>query len=216
MSTSTRGAIVYLWSCILISLAFLRVCCHPRSCTRFIMAHTTARTMNRRELLTRVVGGLLGSVVFPRRSDSQQTGLIPLNDRLSLVTAGGTNVLSLTTRDGLILVDSGSPELTDRLLDTLRPFSPVGRVATVFNTHWHLENTGGNERLRSGEATILAHANTRIWMATPVWVPAEDRYRPARPAAAQPTRTFYADGSMTAGRERIDYGYLIDAHTSGD
>jgi len=172
--------------------------------------------MKRRELLTRVVGGLLGSVVCSRRSDSQQTGVMPLNDQVSLITSGGTNVLSLTTPDGLVLVDSGSPELIDRLMDTLRRLSPEGRVATVFNTHWHLENTGANERLRSGGATILAHANTRIWMATPVWVPAEDRYRPARPAAAQPTRTFYADGSMTAGRERIDYGYLIDAHTSGD
>jgi len=172
--------------------------------------------MKRRELLTRVVGGLLGSVVFPRRSDSQQTGVIPLNERVSLITAGGSNVLSLATPDGLVLVDSGTPELTDRLMDTLRLVSSDGRVATVFNTHWHLENTGGNERLRAGGATILAHANTRLWMATPVWVPAEDRYRPARPAAAQPTKAFYADGSMTAGRERIDYGYLIDAHTSGD
>jgi glyoxylase-like metal-dependent hydrolase (beta-lactamase superfamily II) len=172
--------------------------------------------MKRRELLTRVVGGLLGSVLCPRRSDSQQTGVIPLNDKVSLITSGGTNVLSLTTPEGLVLVDSGSPELIDRLMDTLRRLSPEGRVATVFNTHWHLENTGANERLRSGGASILAHANTRLWMATPVWVPVEDRYRPARPAAAPAPQTFYADGSITVGRERIDYGYLIEAHTSGD
>jgi hypothetical protein len=66
------------------------------------------------------------------------------------------------------------------------------------------------------QIAIVAHENTRLWMSIPVWVPAEDRYRPARPKAAHPTETFRVDGSMTAGRERIDYGYLIEAHTSGD
>jgi glyoxylase-like metal-dependent hydrolase (beta-lactamase superfamily II) len=47
-------------------------------------------------------------------------------------------------------------------------------------------------------------------------MPTEDRYRPARPQAAHPNKTFRADGSLTAGGERIDYGYLIEAHTSGD
>ena len=33
---------------------------------------------------------------------------------------------------------------------------------------------------------------------------------------AQPNKTFRVDGSMTAGAEHIEYGYLIEAHTSGD
>jgi len=45
-------------------------------------------------------------------------------------------------------------------------------VRTVFNTHYHPENTGANEVLRQGGATIVAHENTRLWMATPVWNPA--------------------------------------------
>src|SRR5262249_40436250 len=82
--------------------------------------------------------------------------------------------------------------------------------------HLHLDNTGANEALHQGGAAIVAHENTRLWMATPVWMPAEDRYRPPRPKGAQPTETFRASGSTTAGRERIDYGYLIEAHTNGD
>jgi glyoxylase-like metal-dependent hydrolase (beta-lactamase superfamily II) len=62
----------------------------------------------------------------------------------------------------------------------------------------------------------VAHENTRLWMATPTWIPAEDRYRQPRPKTAHPTETFYADGSLTAGGERIEYGYLLEAHTSGD
>jgi cyclase len=180
------------------------------------MAHTTARTMNRRQLLKGAVGGLLGSLVLPRRSAAQQQpSTVALNDRLLLLTSGGTNVLALSTDDALIVVDSGTPELVDALMKSLRPLSG-GRVSTVFNTHYHAQNTGANEILRQAGATIVAHENTRLWMATPVWNPAEDRYRPSRPQAAHPNKTFRVDGSMNAGGERIDYGYLIEAHTSGD
>ena len=177
--------------------------------------------LDRRQLLTGVVSGLIGSLLLPRRGQARQanttqpTGVMPLNDRLSLVTSGGTNVLALSTADGLLLVDSGSPELSDSLMASLRPLSG-GRVTNVFNTHWHTDNTGANHLLRQGGAAIVAHEQTRLWMATPTWLPDEDRYRPPRPRDAHPTRTFYVDGSMSAGGERIEYGYLIEAHTSGD
>ena len=117
-------------------------------------------------------------------------------------------------RHGLVIVDSGTPQLITQLMGSLRALSP--RTTTVFNTHWHPENTGANEVLGLSGATIIAHENTRLWMATPTWIPAEDRYRPPRSRKAQPNKTFRVDGSMTAGSERIDYGYLIEAHTSGD
>ena len=188
--------------------------------------------IDRRQLLTGVVGGLLGGLAVPRRGTAlqadaaQPAGLQPLNDRLSLITSGGTNVLALSTAEGLVVVDSGAPELRDQLMRSLRQLSG-GRVATLFNTHWHTENTGANETLRQGGAAIVAHENTRLWMATPTWMPTEDRYRQPRPKDAHPTKTFYTDGSMQVGigdqgsgikvaSERIDYGYLIEAHTSGD
>ena len=86
----------------------------------------------------------------------------------------------------------------------------------MFNTHWHPENTGANEALRQAGATIVAHENSRLWMATPTWIPAEDRYRAPRSQAAHPTQIIRTDGTMNGGGERIDYGYLIEAHTSGD
>ena len=143
-----------------------------------------------------------------------------------------------------MLVDSGDPARTDSVMAAVRqvwtPFdSAQGKPAaggpstplragpqsvTLFNTHWHLEHTGGNEAIRQAGAkagakpgaTIVAHENTRLWMATPVWSPGEDRYRQPRPAAARPDKTFYDTGSMTTANERIEYGYLIAAHTSGD
>jgi cyclase len=167
--------------------------------------------IDRRQFLTGMVGGLVGGLVFPYRGAAQQPGHVTLNDRLSLVTTGGTNVLALWTGSSLVLVDSGTPEYSDALMASVRQ-----GVETVFNTHWHLENTGANSALRQAGATIVAHENTRLWMATPTWLPNEDRYRAPRPKDAQPDKTFYAEGAMTAGNERIEYGYLLEAHTSGD
>jgi cyclase len=172
--------------------------------------------LDRRRFLAGTAGAVLGGLVVPRRGLAQGSDVSPLGDRLSLVTSGRTNVLALRTPDGLVVVDSGAPESSDPLMASLRRLSPSGRVATAFNTHYHAENTGANGALRQGGAAIVAHENTRLWMATPVWMPAEDRYRPARPTIEQPGKTFYVDGSMNAGSERIDYGYLIEAHTSGD
>ena len=53
-------------------------------------------------------------------------------------------------------------------------------------------------------------------MASDYWVPAEERYEKARPKAAWPTQTFLDKGSMKAGAEQVDYGYLLEAHTNGD
>src|SRR5436190_3606737 len=170
--------------------------------------------MDRRELLAAVIGGLIGTLGVPRRVVAQQPGVIALTDRLSLLTSGGTNVRAVTGADGLVMVDSGAPEFVDPLVKSVLQLS--SRVTTVFNTHWHAQNTAANEALRQRGATIIAHENTRLWMAIQTWIPAEDRYRPARPQTAHPDRTFRADGSMTAGGEHIDYGYLIEAHTSGD
>lgn len=171
--------------------------------------------MDRRQLLTALTGGFLGSVMLPRRAAAQANDIVSLSDRLSVVTSARTNVLVLSSADRQILVDSGAPDLAERLMASLRQVSANDPVI-VFNTHWHLENTGANDLLRQRGAEIVAHANTKLWMSTPTWMPAEDRYRTPRAPAAQPTKTFYADGSMDVAGEHIEYGYLIEAHTSGD
>ena len=169
----------------------------------------------RRRFLVTALGGVLGGLALPRRGFAQATGVVTINDRLALVTAGGTNVVALSTPEGLVIVDSGTPELAGQLIGSLKQLSGE-RATTLFNTHWHAENTGANEVIGMSGATIVAHENTRLWMSTPTWIPAEDRYRPPRPRKGQPNKTFRVDGSMNVAGEHIEYGYLIEAHTSGD
>ena len=154
--------------------------------------------MNRRELLK-------GAAVLwaSRRILQAQQGL---TDRLRVLEVGRANVLTLSTEEGLVLVDSGGPESGEQ----------VPNVHVLFNTHYHLDQTGNNERYAVAGAKIIAHERTRQWMATDHWVPAEDRYEKARPKAALPTETFLTTGSLNAGGEQIEYGYLLLAHTSGD
>src|SRR5262249_7783280 len=100
--------------------------------------------IDRRQFLT----GLTGALLVPRVAISQSSGVTRLNDTLSLLTGVGTNVLALSERDGMILVDSGDPKYVSALM------ASTSRVHTVFNTHYHLENTGSNEVLRQAGAKI--------------------------------------------------------------
>jgi glyoxylase-like metal-dependent hydrolase (beta-lactamase superfamily II) len=139
-----------------------------------------------------------------------------LPDKLTVVDGGGSNVLAFSTGDGLVLVDGGAPKSGDKVMAALKNVAPGAKVQTLFNTHYHTDQTGNNELFAAGGAKIIAHERTRQWMSTDFWVEAEDRYEKARPKAARPTETFLTVGSLKAGGEQIDYGYLLLAHTSGD
>jgi cyclase len=143
-----------------------------------------------------------------------QTGRLP--DRFAIFDAGGANVLVFSTAENLVLVDSGAPKSGEMLKANLENFGGGKKVQTLFNTHYHLDQTGNNEMFAAAGTKIIAHQRTQEWMSTDYWVPAEDRYEKARPKAARPTETFLTTGSMKAGAEQIDYGYLTMAHTSGD
>ncbi len=172
--------------------------------------------LDRREVLKGAMAGVFTLWASPRMLKGQQTGAGRLPDKFAIFDGGGANVLVFSTGEGLMLVDSGAPKSGDELTANLEDFGGGKKVQTLFNTHYHLDQTGNNERFAAAGAKIIAHERTRDWMSSDYWVPAEERYEKARPRAARPTGTFLTTGSMKAGDEQIDYGYLILAHTSGD
>jgi cyclase len=165
--------------------------------------------LDRRELLKSALAGTV-ALGFPSLLRGQAA------DKVSILDGGGTNVVAFSAADGLVLVDSGAPGNGDRLLGSLKTFAPNAKVNTLFNTHYHLDQTGNNEAFATAGAKIIAHARTRQWMSSDYWIPSEDRLEKARPKGARPTQTFQTTGSMRVGDEQIDYGYLPLAHTSGD
>jgi cyclase len=132
---------------------------------------------------------------------------------LNLIDGGGCNVVALTTGDGFVLVDSGAPKSSEKIL---RALGPNAKIKILFNTHYHLDQTGNNEIFGEAGGKIMAHEHTRQWMATGYWIPDQDRYESPRPKAAWPTETFQTTGSLKTGTEQIDYGHLPLAHTDGD
>jgi cyclase len=133
-------------------------------------------------------------------------------NRMMVVNGGGSNVLAVSTGDGLVLVDGGAPTSFETIMASL---GPSAKVTTLFNTHHHVDQTGNNERFATG-TRIVAHKRTLEWMSVDHWIHAEERFEKPRPKTARPTETFLTTGSLKAGDEQIDYGYLPLAHTNGD
>ncbi|MGV3593380.1 MAG: MBL fold metallo-hydrolase [Gammaproteobacteria bacterium] len=168
-----------------------------------------SRTFTRRTLIK----GAFAAVAAGRFAPHARAADLPQN--FTVFSGTGPNVLLMKTGDGAILVDSGAEAGGSRLLEQLHAFAPDGAY-TLFNTHWHDEQVGGNEALGNLGATIVGHEKTKLHLSTPVWQPESESYKPALPPAARTTRSFYTQDSLQAGSETIDAGYLPLAHTDGD
>ena len=154
---------------------------------------------------------------FARSAFSQESpAVVPVSEGFVMLTGIGGNVLVRTATTGQVLVDSGAAASTDTVLSQLRKLPGAGRVTTLFNTHWHRDQVGGNLAFGQSEATIIAHEKTRARLATDYYLGVEDRYEKALPKAAHPTVTFFTGNQTLAGKERIEYGHLLEAHTDGD
>lgn len=137
-----------------------------------------------------------------------------LGDNLFLLSGFGGNVVAHTGTDGVVLVDGGLARNADALAKAVAALPKSGPVRTLFNTHWHPEQTGSNERLGAAGATIIAQENTRLWLQQNITWPWNGQKFQKLAKAAQPNKTFYDKGALDSG---IRYGYISDAaHTDGD
>ena len=135
---------------------------------------------------------------------------------LSLISGAGGNVVCARGKDGAVMVDSGTAPRAAELAALVKKRTGQAKVATLFNTCWRLDQTGGNDAFGAAGARIVSHELTRQWMGTEIVSRWEDKTYPPRARAARPTKTFYATETFGAGADRIDCGYLLQAHTDGD
>lgn len=170
--------------------------------------------MNRRDVLKGAAAGAL--TLWAPRLLRAQTGIAKVTDKIAVIDAGGANVTAFTAGNAFVLVDSGSPGSVDKITAALKSLSPSAKVQTLFNTHYHLDQTANNEMFAGQGAKIVAQRHTKQWMSQDFWIPEEQRYEKARPKGALPIEIFNNQGSLNAGGEDIEYGYLVMAHTAGD
>ncbi len=139
-----------------------------------------------------------------------------LTDNLTLLTGAGANVLAAKGPEGLLLVDGGLAKHSAQLLKVTYKHTGARQVHTLFNTHWHPEQTGSNERLGKRGTRIIAHENTRLWLGRAISVSWRERAYGPLPEKARPTETIYTTATLTWHDEPVEYGYMPQAHTDGD
>ena len=175
------------------------------------MVHPLDRR-GRRDVL-RVLAACAAACTVPRATWAQAgPSATKLAEPITLITGAGNNVVALAGDGGSLLVDAGDAAHAADLLKL------AGRVGTVFNTHYHLESTGGNDAMARSGAKIVSHLNTKLWMTQEIIRDWEGgQVYPPRAKDALPAEGFRAAaGETTFGGERIEYGLLPQAHTDGD
>lgn len=152
---------------------------------------------------------LVGSPLL--RAQGKKLPTQALAGKATLITGAPGNLIALNTGDGFVLVDSGAADMAASVKATLD-----GPVRTLFNTHYHADQSGGNEVFGGDGAAIHSHVITKQWLSSDYYVPTEDKWISALPTQARPTEIFRDQGEMTVGGETIEFGYLLEAHTRGD
>jgi glyoxylase-like metal-dependent hydrolase (beta-lactamase superfamily II) len=175
---------------------------------------------SRRRFLQTVMGssaaGMFSGVLSAAAAPAAQYVTTRLADDLWLISGGAANIVVARGPDGLALVDGGLEQDAEQLQRVALKDCGATRIATLFNTHWHPEQTGSNARLGRRGTQIIAHEKTRLWLTQKIVVDwRSGSYGPFAPVAL-PTLTTYTTGSLAFGSRRADYGYLGQAHTDGD
>jgi glyoxylase-like metal-dependent hydrolase (beta-lactamase superfamily II) len=151
--------------------------------------------------------------VFAARREALRSTM--LGDGLILIEGAGGNVVALSNAEGVLMVDGGSSEHSNGLLKFISKQTEA-KPELLFNTHWHWEHTGSNERLGKAGAKIIAHENTKLWLGGDFFVEWQNRAYKPRPPQALPNETFYTSGELNFGDEQVVYKHLPRAHTDGD
>ncbi len=177
----------------------------------------------RRDILKAAAGGAalaapLGAPwgAFAQEAAGAALSAEQLPGGLIAVRGAGGAVVAGAEADGLVLVDGGAKEHSVALLEYLARETGQDRVKTLFNTHWHLEQTGSNETVGAAGGNIVAHENTRLWLSHDFHLWWQNRDYQARPAEALPTETIYDHGTAPFGGGQIEFGYMLQSHTDGD
>ena len=181
--------------------------------------------LSRRILLSAAVGGLAGASLGPwwgprrlvARAQAGRRETRDLGNGVHVLTLDQTNVLAVGGADGYALVDGAPAGQANVLTEMLAALPNPGKVHTLFNTHWHPEQTGSNETLAKAGATIIAQENTKQWLTTDVTWPWNNETVAELPAAAWPGKTFFDHADYEVGGRKVRCGHLRDCpHTDGD
>jgi len=124
-----------------------------------------------------------------------------ISDSFYVLEGQGGKIIVLTGPDGVLMVDSQSARLTDKILAAIRQFSDQP-IRFLINTHVHADHTGGNENLAKTGTLIFSRDQLRARLAHPS-PGAFGRTSPPAPTQALPIVTYDAPVTLHVNGEDV-------------
>jgi cyclase len=155
--------------------------------------------------------------------------ILPVQGSIYMLVGAGGNITLQSGNDGVLLVDTGVAQMSDKVLAAVRSISNKP-IRYIINTHAHADHTGGNEAIAkagstiaggnvvgdigasaSNQATVIAFQAVLDRMSAPTGQQAPT------PQRAWPTETFTTpERKMFFDGEGIEIIHIPAAHTDGD
>ena len=153
----------------------------------------------------------------------------PVRDNIYMIVGAGGNITVQTGKDGVLVVDSGLANMSDKVLAAIRSISKAP-IRYLVNTHYHPDHVGGNEAIRKAGSTIsggnvafdlganasegaqvISHENVLNRVSAPTGK------QSALPTGGWPTSTFVDnEKKLFFNGEGIEVIHMPNAHTDGD
>ena len=83
-----------------------------------------------------------------------QVHIMPVRGRISMLVGAGGNITVSTASDGVLVVDTGTAAMSDKVLAAIKSIAPRGVIRYVVNTDERSDFTGGNEKIALAGNTI--------------------------------------------------------------
>jgi cyclase len=169
------------------------------------------------------VGGLLIGQLAAAQAPAPQ-GSAPPEIKVVATRLGGSvygidgqggRMAALVGPEGVFLVDAQFPQVTERIVATLKGLSPAP-LRFLVNTHVHGDHSGGNENFAKLGITILGRPTLRAQQLNPRPAPGNGQVPPVAPAAALPIVLYDGATTVYLNGETVRLIPLAPAHTDGD
>jgi cyclase len=173
---------------------------------------------------------ILSGLAYARQAS--EVHVLHVQGNVYMLVGAGGNVAVQVGRDGILMVDTGTAEMTDQLLAAVKQLAkPITNkpLRYIINTHVHPDHTGGNEKARAmgrtitggnvagnisdaaEGAAIYAHDNVLKTMST------RRPNQPPAPTGAWPTDTYFTENKeLFFNGEALQLFHPKAAHTDGD
>jgi cyclase len=165
----------------------------------------------------------------PRDYSKAEVHVLPVQGNTYMLVGAGGNITVQAGKDGVLVVDTGVAQMSDKVLAAIRSISE-GPIRYIINTHMHADHTGGNEAVAKAGSTIAGgnvvgdigasagnQASVIAFEAVLERMSAPNGKEPAAPQGAWPTETYTTpERKLFFNGEGIEIIHIPNAHTDGD